>query len=143
MKNIISFDPFFGDRDFDFFGCPVPGHGHPPFHEMKPFKNDVIEYNDRVEIKAELPGYSKEDISISIDDHRLIVKATKKDEKEDMEDGKIIHKEIYSGSISRSYSIGKGLDENSIKAEFKDGILKLTILKYKEEPETSRKINIE
>lgn len=134
--------------DFDFFNprairrppppMPMPGHM---------FRNDIIDFEDRVEIHAELPGYTKENVSITTTDapggRCLVISASKKDVKEDKEDGKYIRKEIHTGSFEKRFSL-RGLNEDKISAEFKDGILKIAIAKItpEEEKETVKKIDI-
>jgi HSP20 family protein len=146
---IKKFDPF--DSIFDDFMRPMR---RPPFmfgdplfppmpsHEFKPCKTDIVEFEDRVEINAELPGYKKEDISVSLDKNNMLrIRAKRENKTEEKEEGRVIRKEIYSGSIERVYPT-VGLDTNKIKASFKDGILKLTLPKL-EDKEEIKKIDIE
>ena len=71
----------------------------------------------------------------------LRIRAKRENKTEEKEEGRVIRKEIYSGSIERVYPT-VGLDTNKIKASFKDGILKLTLPKL-EDKEEIKKIDIE
>lgn len=147
MRNELRQRPFSFFDDLDVFKngflTPFmsPSHPFPPMLDMadlKPFKNDVIEYDDRFEVKAELPGFTKEEISIKSANGLLTVSAKKDKKTEETKEGKIVRKEIYSGSVSRSWSLD-GIDADNIKASFKDGILNLTLPKTKKDVEDNSK----
>ena len=79
----------------------------------------------------DLPGFKKEEISISLEDGNLTIQAAKgldEDEKE-KKSGRYIRRERYAGACSRSFYVGEGVTEEDIKAEFKHGILTLVVPK--------------
>ena len=80
-------------------------------------------------------------IQISIDDNVLTIKAEYDESKEDKEDGKFLRQERRYGSYSRSFTLGKNVDEKQIVAEFDKGVLSLKVPKGNVEP-ASRRIPI-
>ncbi len=101
---------------------------------------DIIENVDSFIIKAELPGITKEDISIDLKDSTLTISGEKKTEKTD--ESKTYHKtEISYGKFSRSFQIPLDIAVDKIEAKFKDGILTLTLPKGEEEKPKQIEIN--
>ncbi len=89
---------------------------------------DIAETDKAFEIKAEIPEVNKEDVKVTIDNGVLTIRGERKQEKE--EEGKKFHRiERYYGSFTRSFTLPDNVDENKIKASFKDGMLNLQILK--------------
>lgn len=117
--------PFFDDRSFRDIEKKIYGH-----RADRIMSTDVKESDDEFELEMDLPGFKKEDINLSLENGYLTVNAVKGYEKEDNEKkGKYIRKERYSGTCSRSFYVGEHITEEDIKAEFKNGILKLNIPK--------------
>ncbi len=89
---------------------------------------DITETDEAYVIKAEIPGVKKEDVKVAIQDGMLTTQGERKMEKE--EKGKKFHRvECSYGSFMRSFRMPEDADENSVKAEFKDGILNVTLAK--------------
>ncbi len=89
---------------------------------------DISETDAAYLIKAEIPGVKKEDVKVTIQDGMLTIQGERKMEKE--EKGKKFHRvERSYGSFVRSFRIPDNADENSVKAEFKDGMLNVTLAK--------------
>lgn len=79
-------------------------------------------------IKAEIPGVQKEDVKVTVQDGMLMMQGERKMEKE--EKGKKYHRiERSYGSFVRSFRIPDNADEHSVQAEFKDGMLNVTLAK--------------
>ena len=114
--------------------------------ESSMMKTDIKEMEDGYELEMDLPGFKKEEISISLEDGNLTIQAAKgldEDEKE-KKTGRYIRRERYSGSCSRSFYVGDAVAQEDIKAKFEDGILKLSIPKKDaKEVETKKTIAIE
>ncbi len=83
-------------------------------------KTDITENEGRYYLDIELPGYTKEDVKISLYNGDLTVEANKK---EAVRQGKLLHQERYSGNCSRTFYVGTALKQADIHASFKDGIL--------------------
>lgn len=106
------------------------------------FKVDVSEKDDSYLVEAEMPGFSKDDIAISLDEGKLVISAQKNEEvdKSD-EDKNYIHKERKSSQMSRSMYF-PDIDEDNIKASLNDGILEIKLGKSQVK-ETKKHIAIE
>ncbi len=90
-------------------------------------------------LNAELPGLSKDDISVNVDGGVLTITGKKEDSQEE-EGASYYIKESRSGSFRRSFKIPGEIDENRVEASFKDGVLKLVM--PRKEATTTRKIEI-
>ena len=96
-------------------------------------RTDVHEHDDGYELDMDLPGFKKDEITLSLEEGNLTITAAKgldKDEKD--KKGKLIRQERYAGTMQRSFYIGKNVPEEEIKAKFEDGVLKLFIPKAEE-----------
>lgn len=89
---------------------------------------DISETEEEFEIKAELPGVKKEDLKVTLEKGVLTLQGERKEERE--EKGRRVHRvERSYGRFSRSFSIPDVVDESKVKAEFKDGVLRLRLPK--------------
>lgn len=89
---------------------------------------DVSETDGEYQIKAEIPDVKKEDVKVTLEDGVLTIQGERKIEKE--EKGKKYHRvERSYGSFVRSFTLPDLVDEANVKAEFKDGVLNLTLPK--------------
>ena len=101
--------------------------------ESKLMKTDIKEKEDKYIIDIDLPGYEKDDIKIEINDGYLVVNAKTTNKKDEKEEGKYVRKERFMGECSRSFYVGEEINEEDIKASFKNGTLKIEVPK-KDEP---------
>ncbi len=94
-------------------------------------KCDIYEKDNKYFIEMDVPGYKKDDIKIEVDKGNIVIRAEKETKEE--QDKRYLHRErkIY-GKIERSFHLDD-MDEDSIKASFKDGILKIEIAKLAED----------
>ena len=89
---------------------------------------DISETDGEYQIKAEIPDVKKEDVKVTLEDGVLTIQGERKQEKE--EKGKKYHRvERTYGSFVRSFSLPDLIDEEKVKAEFKDGVLNLHLHK--------------
>ena len=89
---------------------------------------DISETDGEYQIKAEIPDVKKEDVKVTLEDGVLTIQGERKQEKE--EKGKKYHRiERSYGSFVRSFSLPELIDEEKVKAEFKDGVLNLHLPK--------------
>ena len=102
-------------------------------------KSDIYEKDGRLVVEMEAPGYTKDDISLSIDKGELSVTFEKENEKE--ENKKYLHRERKSYSkVTRTFYLGD-VSEDKIDASFKNGVLVVSAPK-KKEIETKKTISI-
>jgi HSP20 family protein len=102
-------------------------------------KVDVIDHNDRVTIEAEIPGLSKKEVSVDLEENILTVSGLKKTKEEDP-GIKYIRKELKRSSFKRSFKLGENINQKNVNADFNNGILLITL--PKKEPEKPKKIKI-
>lgn len=112
-------------------------------------KINAVNYSDRVEIEAAVPGMSKDEVTVEYSDGILTISGAKRFENDEFRDrpaatdGFYIYRELKESSFKRSFRLdSENLDVNNIKASFKNGILLLSIFKKKPEIKEVKKINI-
>ena len=116
------FQNMWGDADDVDFTFPVSLKSMP--------KMDVVDRDKEVFVKAELPGFEKDDLDISISNDRLVIKAkTSHEEKE--ENGDYIKQEISKSEVYRSVQLPSEVDDSKAETSFDNGVLELTIPKTK------------
>lgn len=126
LKSFLSNDDFFNN---DFF----------EEDSLMPAMN-VKEHDKDFEIEFAAPGFSKKDFEVTIDDNILNVCGEKKKEEEENEEG-YTRKEFSYNSFKRSLSLPKSVNTNQdVKATYKNGILKLNLLKKEEAKEQQKKV---
>jgi HSP20 family protein len=89
---------------------------------------DVYEDKDNLLVKAELPGLTKEDIQISLDNGNLTLSGERKQE-EKYQDADVYRSERWVGRFHRSVSLPFRVDAANIKATYNDGVLTVTLPK--------------
>jgi len=134
------FDDWFDFPDFsDFDKTERRLYGR---HADRLMKTDVHEHEDHYNVDIDLPGFSKEEIKLQLDNGYLTVSASKGlDHNKSDKKGKMIRQERYEGSMQRSFYVGDTLTEEDVKASFKHGVLSLQIPK-KETPKVPEKKTI-
>lgn len=118
---------------------PSWAEGTAPFEGKTP-SVDVIDRNNEIVVKAELPGVDKKDLDISVTSNTVTVKGTTSHEEKE-EKGDYYRCEMSRGEYSRTVALPADVDESKAKAKFKDGILELTI--PKKEKAKRRKIKVD
>ena len=93
-------------------------------------KTDVKETDQGYEVAVDLPGVKKDDVTVELNDGYLTISAKKNvgNDKKD-KNGKYIRRERYSGTMSRSFYVGKDMKQEDVHAAFNDGILTLQLPK--------------
>ena len=99
-------------------------------------KVNVYEYDDKIGIIAEIPGLDKKDVSVDVEDGVLTISGDKHGFTES-DGAKCITRELKQSSFKRSFNLGDHLDGDDVTAEFKDGMLSISI--PKKEPEKPKK----
>ena len=118
---------FFDDFTSDFFKPLLDGFGM--IRPDQAMKVDVKDEGDRYTLEADMPGVSKDNLKVEVANGTLTISADYDEKKEEKgEDDKYVYRERRCGSMRRSFNVD-GIREDDITAEFKDGVLKLTLPK--------------
>ncbi len=101
---------------------------------------DIVEHEKEYEILANLPGYKKEDVKISLHENQLMIEANTSINKEEQK-GTVYRCERYSGSYRRNLVLPDNADLAKISAKMEDGVLRLLIPKKEPTPKQEIVIN--
>ena len=132
MPSIIAenlFDDWFNDFPMyrEFRNMDRQLYGKNAAREMK---TDVHEHEDHFEVDIDLPGFKKDEITLTLENGYLTVGAAKGLDKDETDKkGKIIRQERYAGALQRSFYVGDALTEQDITARFENGVLSLNVPK--------------
>ena len=135
FDNFFDF-PFYDDRAERQAEKKLYGH-----RAANLMKTDIKETEGGYELEMDLPGFTKDEIKVSLENGYMTISAAKgldKDE-QDKKSGRYIRKERYAGSCERSFYVGEDITEEDIKGEFKHGILKLFVPKKEAKPAVEQK----
>jgi HSP20 family protein len=141
MFDLVPFDNRSGSI-FDYFDQVMNnGFFGGPNTECAPCRTDILDQGDKFVLKADMPGFKKEDIKIGIDGDVLTLSAEHQEEVNDSRKN-FVRKERKYGALSRSFDI-QGIEANKISASYQDGVLTLELPKIVETKPSSRKIEIQ
>ncbi|HNT98792.1 MAG TPA: Hsp20/alpha crystallin family protein [Elusimicrobiales bacterium] len=102
---------------------------------------DIKETDKAVEVRAALPGVEKKDINIDLTENSLAISCERREEKEEKGKGGYVRREQSYGRFYRSFTLPAPVRTGEAKAEYKDGVLRLTMPKQK--AGRGRRIDIE
>ena len=132
--NVSSYDPF---REMENFEKNFCGKS-----QLPDFKTDIKDNGDSYELMADLPGFKKEDINVSIDGGYMTISAERHNETEEKDKrNNYVRIERSYGNFSRSFDIS-GIKADAISASYEDGVLKLTMPKLEKEVPSTRRLEI-
>ncbi|MDJ0864627.1 MAG: Hsp20/alpha crystallin family protein [Myxococcota bacterium] len=92
---------------------------------------DVAENDDQYVVTAEVPGASKDDVTVEMHDNVLTIRGEKRSEREGKKEHSRWVERTY-GSFSRSFTLPANADEHNVHASFRDGVLTVEIPKREE-----------
>jgi len=102
---------------------------------------DIFEQEDRIVLKAELPGLDPKDVDIRVENNTLTLRGERRVENEvKQEDYRRVERSY--GTFSRSFTLPSVVDREHIKAEFQNGVLNLTLPKKAEAKPRQISINV-
>lgn len=142
----MTWDPFEdAHRDFDtmlsrFFGGRAFDNGG---GMLAPYAVDVREDADHIYVEAELPGYRKEDVDITLENQTLTITAERKEAHKQGDEKKgelLLHERRYS-RFQRSFTLPPTVHESKCDAKLADGVLTITL--DKREESKPRKISVQ
>jgi HSP20 family protein len=126
--NLLStFDKFFDEALRGQFPDVYKGFGIEPFSKSAYPKVNVLSFDDKIEIEAEIAGYNKEDISIQVEDDVLSIVGKASQQTEQTDKSVYLLRELKRSSFSRSFRLTDQLDSDRIDARFYNGLLHITI----------------
>ena len=102
---------------------------------------DVYEDKDNVTVKAELPGMKREEIEVSLHDGALTISGERKSEHKH-EDAEVYRSERFVGRFQRTVSLPSPVASDKVKAQYKDGILTVTLPKTEEAKPKQIDVNV-
>ena len=133
---LTPFDKMFDTLVETQFPDVVKSVGVKPYQGSAYPKVNVYEYEDKVGVVAEIPGLDKKQLDVAVEDGVLTISGDKHSAFED-DGAKVIRRELKQSSFKRSFELGELLDGENVSANFKDGILSVSIPKI--EPEKPKK----
>ncbi len=113
------FDRFFTDFDSSFVNRATPQAARPAV--------DLVAFEDRIELHADLPGLTEKDIEVHFEDGALTVRG--KRDLDVPEGGRLLRRERGGATFVRSFALGEEVDVDGIAATMKDGVLRITLPK--------------
>jgi len=122
-----AFTPFFGEGELSTRTWAPPV--------------DIYETADSIVLKAELPGVDPKDVEVKVEDNSLFLKGERRFEKE-VKNENYHRVERSYGSFARSFSLPNSIEAEKVKAEYKNGLLTLTLPKREEAKPKTIKIDV-
>ena len=102
---------------------------------------ETFRRGDQLIVRADLPGMNKENVNVEVEDDTLLISGERQDEQREERDDFYRSERSY-GRFFRAIPLPEGVDPNSAKAEFKDGVLEVTVPVPKEPERRSRRIDV-
>ena len=102
---------------------------------------DIAENEKAYEITAEVPGMDEKNIEVKVANGNLTIKGEKQEEKEEKKKDYYLRERNF-GSFERSFSVPEGVDADKIEANFKKGVLTVTLPKKPEAQKPAKKIEV-
>ena len=133
---LTPFDKMFDQMVESQFPDVVKSVGVKPYAGSAYPKVNVYEYDDKIGIVAEIPGLNKKQLNVDVEEGILTISGDKHSAFES-DGAKVLRKELKESSFRRSFELGELLDGDNISANFKDGILSVSVPKI--EPEIPKK----
>ncbi len=121
------------DRLFDNFFGNAPGRELAAWSPLGAWAPplDVEETDKQILVRAEIPGVKADELDLAIQNGSLVISGEKKEKQEHEEKGYLYRERRY-GSFRREVSLPSAVDDQNVKAEYKDGVLHVTLEKSQE-----------
>ena len=102
---------------------------------------DVYETDNTIEVSLDLPGVDKKDVEVNVSNGLLTISGERKNTEAESTEGRIWRETSY-GTFQRTFQLSDAVVENNIKAQFKNGVLKISLPKAEEVKQTIRNITV-
>ena len=141
VNRALAVDPFEGvQRDFEsMLGRMLNGRDAGSVR-LAPYGVDVREDADHLYVEAELPGFKKDEIDITLENQTLTISAERKQQTRKPEKGDWLLNERRYSRFLRSFTLPPTVDQQTVNAKLQDGVLNITI--NKREESKPRKITV-
>ncbi|MGH2470345.1 MAG: Hsp20/alpha crystallin family protein, partial [Chloroflexota bacterium] len=90
---------------------------------------DVTETDGEYRIEASLPGMKPEDVKVTVENNVVTIAGERREARERKEGERVTHSEHRYGRFERSFSLGSAVNADQCRADFEDGVLRLTLPK--------------
>jgi HSP20 family protein len=120
-----------------FFGSPIRSASTP----MGTLPLDIFERSGNLMVRASVPGIDPKELEIQIENNVLTIRGEAHQEAE-TNDEKVYRREVSYGSFSRSVRLPEGLNLDGVDAEFKNGLVTITLPRVPEEKPKSLKVAV-
>jgi HSP20 family protein len=133
QRNVLA-DPFeAAQREFDllnrFFGGSSSGQSDGG--RLAPYGVDIREDADHIYVEAELPGFNKDEVEITLENQTLTISAEHKEDKDEKKGDLLLHERRYNRFL-RSFTLPPTVDDKSVEAKLENGVLTITLKKREE-----------
>ena len=136
----VNFNPQLGQLNFDKLFSEIPNNLDILFSRFP--KVDLMEDNNSVNIVVELPGVSKEDVKIVLEDGVFTLSGEKKNNVDEKDEVKVLTNERTFGKFERKFELPEDINPDDVKANFDNGLLNIIIAKSIPETHEERVIEI-
>jgi HSP20 family protein len=102
---------------------------------------EVFERGNNLVVRAELPGLSREDVDVELDEDALIIRGERHSDVEDEQEGFYRSERSY-GSFYRAIPLPENIDHSACNATFRDGVLEVTLPKPTQQQSRARRIDV-
>jgi len=143
MKTLVNWNPTADFRAMDemfdrLFGAPVrPATGN----VAASLPVDITEREGKLFVRAAVPGVDPKDLDVQVENNVLTIRGETRSEGSH-QDEKVYRREVQYGAFARSIRLPEGLDLNSIDAEFRNGVVTITLPRLIEEKPKALKVAI-
>lgn len=133
VNGALQYDPVeAAQREFDAMFGRLLGQRESNGGYLAPYGVDVREDGDHIYVEAELPGFKKEEVDITLENQTLTISAVRNPESENGSKGQHLLRERRFTRFQRSFTLPPTVDEQSVNAQLNDGILTITLNKREE-----------
>lgn len=126
-RNIVPFSSAMSKVFDEFFPGFFGNEGNVPTVTWRP-SVDIIEHEDKVLIRADMPGLEKSDIKVVVNDGLLTIEGARREERDEKSKG-FVRSERFVGNFARSFNLPAWADASKIDANYKNGVLEVTVPK--------------
>ena len=125
-------DPFEAFRELDLLNRYLNTGQADGGGRLAPYGVDIREDQDHIYVEAELPGFKKEDIDITLENQTLTISAERREQSKEEKKGELLLNERRYSRFLRSFILPPTVNEKSVNAKLADGVLTVTLNKREE-----------